>query len=125
MTEGMTSALSAKLNRIFKMKQEIKALEDELKPLVEEIKAIALQSPRGEDGLWRLENGTAKAQVSATVKVLDTAIEYLQGLGRGDLVSSKPYVKFDALAQVIGEEDMIKNSLASYAYVLRVTEKKE
>ena len=124
MTEGMTSTLSAKLNKIFKMKQLLKQMEDELKPMIEEIKQIALQGARADDGNWHLENGVTRACVSTTIRVQESAVEYLQKMGRDDLISVKPYVKVDALAQVMGEEEMTTKGLATYTYALKVTEKK-
>lgn len=124
MTQGMTSAISAKLNKIYKLKQELKALEDSLKPMVDDLKAIALNTPRDGAGNWVIENDTVRACVSTTIKVSDTAVDFLQGLGRDDLISVKPYVTRDALAQVMGEEEMTTQGLASYTYVMKVTEKK-
>ncbi|MEI6079599.1 MAG: hypothetical protein WCQ53_03050 [bacterium] len=119
----MTSALSAKLNRIFKMKQEIRALEEELHPLIDEVKAVALKQARNEQGYWVLENGLTRAFVFPTMKVEEAAIGYMEEIQRNDLISVKPYVTRDALSQIMGESEMVQRGLVFLNYSLRVVPK--
>jgi hypothetical protein len=123
MTKGMTARISAKLNKIFKLKQEVKYLETELKPLVEEVKEIATSCPKNEKGLWVLENGIVRASVTSIIKVQNEATDYLQDIGRNDLISMRPFTTKDDLSKIMGIEEMLDKNLISYIYTLKVNQK--
>lgn len=120
----MDRSVSAKMNKVLEMKTLMKKMEDKLKPMIEELKEIVLaEGTRDDKGNWILENGKSKALVTTTLKVSDSAIPYLRDAGRADLIKVKEYTTADMLKQIMGEEDMTTNALASYTYSLRVTEK--
>lgn len=120
----MNRSTSAKMNKVLEMKTLIKKMEDKLKPMIEELKKIVLvEGTRDDKGNWILENGKSKALVTTTLKVSDSAVPYLKDACREDLIKVKEYTTVDMLKQIMGEEDMTTNALASYTYSLRVTEK--
>ena len=120
----MDRSVSAKMKVLIEMKTLMKKMEDKLKPMIEELKEIVLaEGTRDDKGNWILENGKSKALVTTTLKVSDSAIPYLRDAGRTDLIKVKEYTTADMLKQIMGEEDMTTNALASYTYSLRVTEK--
>lgn len=124
MTKGMTAQISAKMNKIFKLKQEVKYLETELKPLVEEIKEITIANGfKNEKGVWVLENGIVKANVSSLIKVKEASVSYLQSIGRDDLIAMNPFTTREDLSKIMGEEEMLQKELISYIYTLRVNKK--
>jgi uncharacterized protein (DUF4415 family) len=120
----MDRSLSAKMNKVLEMKALIKQMEDKLKPMIEEVKsAVLAEGTKDDKGNWVLENGKTKALVTTSIRVDDVAVTYLKNAGRGDLVKVKEYTTADLLRQIMGEEEITREGLATYSYSLKVTEK--
>lgn len=118
--------LSTKVNKAFKIKSLIKGLEAELKPLLDEIKDEVIHENRKDDkGNFVYESGSGiRTCITTTIKVSDLAVPYLKEKKRDDLIITKEYTTADKLGQVMGEEAMTREGLASYIYSVRLTEKK-
>jgi hypothetical protein len=91
---------------------------------VEEIKEITIANGfKNEKGVWVLENGIVKANVSSLIKVKEASVSYLQSIGRDDLIAMNPFTTREDLSKIMGEEEMLQKELISYIYTLRVNKK--
>jgi hypothetical protein len=121
----MNKSISTKMNKIRELKEISKKIKKQIEPLIEEVKDYVLHNGEKDDnGNWVLVNGKNKALVTTTIKVdSKEACDYLRLAKRDDLIIIKESTTSNLLSQIMGEEDMTKNGLASYNYSLRVTPK--
>jgi len=121
MTMNEMAELKERINLYYRLKMEIKILETQISPLNQSLKEIAKGFPMEADGSWKIESNEVLLCVSDTVKVAEEAVNFLERLGRPEMVSSKPYVKKDDLFKVVGKDEAYDLSLIEYITVLRPT----